>query len=236
VIADTFAGRELNPEARAYLAYHARRYAFLQEVVAGELERQGNPPGARILDVGPNFQTELLVRRLPGAVVDTLGFAHPLFGPQGDGARHVELDLNETGAAGAPTGDGAHQVVVLAEVIEHLHVPPAAVLGHLASWLAPRGALIVQTPNAVALHKRLRMLAGRSPWEPIRSSRTNPGHFHEYTVPELRDAAREAGLAVTGCRVENYFDRGSFLARAYNVAARALPASLRHGITMTLER
>jgi SAM-dependent methyltransferase len=211
----------LTPEWRHYLAYHARRYATLRSL-ALELG------GTRVLNVGPMFETRML--REASLHVDTLGFPHPLFPPR-DGERHVEVDLN----APAIEGDGSYDLVVAAEVIEHLHSSPVLVLRYLASWLRPGGWLLLQTPNAVALHKRLRMLAGRNPIEPIRLDPAKAGHFHEYTLGELRDAASEAGLAVGGWRADNYFGAGA-AARAYAALGRVLPPSLRHGITLWLRR
>ena len=218
-----FADRARVDEWRTYLRYHERRYATLCAVARDLLAGRREP---RVLDVGPMFEARLL--RDMGAAVDTLGFAHPLFPPR-DGERHLELDLNDPGR----DGEGSYDLVVAAEVIEHLHTDAATVLRHLASWLRPGGALLIQTPNAVALHKRLRMLAGRNPIEPIRADSSNPGHFHEYTLRELLDAAAGAGLAVAGWRAENYFG-ASALARAYARAGRVLPPSLRHGITIWL--
>ena len=209
---------ELTPEWRHYRAYHARRYSTLLD----EARRLG---GQRVLNVGPMFETELL--RDAGFHVDTLGFAHPLFPPR-DGERHIEADLNAPGL----DGDGSYDLVVAAEVIEHLHRAPSLVLGWLAGWLRPGGWILLQTPNAIALHKRLRMLAGRNPIEPIRRDPSNPGHFHEYTLGELRDAAAEAGLVVAGSDAANYFGTN----RAYAALGRVLPPSLRHGITIWLGR
>jgi SAM-dependent methyltransferase len=216
---------ERRAEWRDYLRYHERRYATLVEVALRLLSSAASP---RVLDVGPMFEVGLL--RDAGATVDTLGFPHPLFPPR-DGERHVELDLN----APSHDGNGSYDLVVMAEVIEHLHSSPVTVLRHVATWLRPGGAILLQTPNAVALHKRVRMLAGRNPLEPIRDDARNPGHFHEYTLDELREAAARAGLAVEGWRTENYFG-ASAGARAYAAAGRALPARLRHGITMWLRR
>jgi 2-polyprenyl-3-methyl-5-hydroxy-6-metoxy-1,4-benzoquinol methylase len=208
-------------EVSAYLRYHRRRFRLLCDLVAARAPR-------RVLDVGPNLQTLMLREELPGAAIDTLGFAHPLTAPR-DAERHREIDLNEAARGRTEPGTGEHDVVVLAEVIEHLHAPPAHVLGYLAGWLRPGGALIVQTPNAVALHKRLRMLAGRSPFEPIRDSDENPGHFHEYTATELAAVGRDAGLEVEDVLAANYFGEGG----AYAALGRVLPRSLRHGITAT---
>jgi SAM-dependent methyltransferase len=165
--------------------------------------------------------------REAGLHVDTLGFADPPFPPR-EGERHIEADLNSP----AGDGDASYDLVVAAEVIEHLHTSPVTVLRQLATWARPGGRLLLQTPNAVALHKRLRMLAGRNPIEPIRVDAANPGHFHEYTLGDLRDAARGAGLAVGGWRTANYFGSN----RAYAALGRVLPPSLRHGITIWLQR
>ena len=221
----------LRSEWRTYLSYHARRYDVLLGVVPGLL---GGSDAPRILNVGPMFETALLRERVPGATVDTLGFSPALFSP-GPGERHLELDLNRAGDPSAPAGDGSYDAIVMGEVIEHLHTAPSIVLRYLAGWLRPGGVLVLQTPNAVALHKRLRMIAGRNPLEPIRESSDNPGHFHEYTHGELRAAAEHAGLIVAGWEAANYFGTTP-AARAYAAVGRLLPASLRHGITMWLRR
>jgi trans-aconitate methyltransferase len=218
-------------EVQAYLRYHARRFALLRETVTNVVHQ----PAARILDVGPNLQTAVLREALPRAHVDTMGFAHPLVPPR-DGELHIEIDLNDAAWDANGRGDGRYDVVVLAEVIEHLHAPPELVLGYLASWLQPGGTLLVQTPNAVALHKRLRMLAGINPLEPIRLSRENSAHFHEYTQSELHDAAARAGLQPAGAITGNYFGEPTVRGRAYALLGRVLPPSLRHGITAWYRR
>jgi SAM-dependent methyltransferase len=222
-------------EVSSYWIYHQRRYSVLLEDLVGRLASGPDARPKRLLDVGPNLQTGLLRQARPEAVIDTLGFSHPFFAPR-PGERHIELDLNDTHTAGSPPGNHEYDVVLAAEVIEHLHTAPAVVLGYLAQWLRDDGVLILQTPNAVALHKRLRMLAGRNPYEPIRTSKTNPGHFHEYTVPELVDAAGEAGLAPDRWTTANYFGGSGRVGRLYAALGPMLPANLRHGITIWLRR
>jgi Methyltransferase domain len=214
------AGRGTSPDEQVYLRTHRQRYALLLDLV----EALGPK---RILVVGPSFESELLRERFPGATVNTLGWQDHRF-PLREGEQHVELDLN----AGDRPPLEPHDVVVCCEVIEHLHVPAAGVLRYLASGLVTDGRLIVQTPNATALPKRMRMLLGRNPYEPIRDEPANPGHFHEYTVPELRVAVEEAGLEVTQLLTANYFDHGSRKNRAYRRVGRLLPPTLREGITI----
>jgi trans-aconitate methyltransferase len=218
------AGRGTSPDEEVYLRTHERRYAVLLDLIAGLAPK-------RILVVGPSFESALLRERFPAATVNTLGWLDNRF-PLREGERHVELDLN----AGEYPELEPHDVVVCCEVIEHLHVPAAGVLRFLATGLGPGGHLVLQTPNATALPKRIRMLVGRNPYEPIRSEPGNPGHFHEYTVPELRAAVHDAGLEITRLLTANYFDHGSRKNRAYRAFGSVLPETFREGITVVARR
>lgn len=181
----------------------------------------------RILVVGPSYESVLLRETFPEATVNTLGWHDDRF-PLREGERHTEFDLNGTDYPQLER----HEVVVCAEVIEHLHVAPVPVLRFLATALEPGGHLILQTPNATALPKRLRMLLGQNPYDPIREERGNPGHFHEHTVGELREAVEAAGLETTRWLTKNYFDHGSRKNKAYRAFGRVLPRTLREGITV----
>lgn len=181
----------------------------------------------RILVVGPSYESVLLRETFPEAMVNTLGWHDDRF-PLREGERHTEFDLNGTDYPQLER----HEVVVCAEVIEHLHVAPVPVLRFLATALEPGGHLILQTPNATALPKRLRMLLGQNPYDPIREERGNPGHFHEHTVGELREAVEAAGLETTRWLTKNYFDHGSRKNKAYRAFGRVLPRTLREGITV----
>ena len=213
-----------SPDEQVYLRTHRRRYAVLLELI------EGLAP-SRILVVGPSFESALLRERFPDATVNTLGWLDHRF-PLREGEQHVQLDLN---ADERPELE-RHDVVVCCEVIEHLHVPAGPVLGFLATGLAVAGHLVLQTPNATALPKRIRMLLGRNPYEPIRSEPGNPGHFHEYTMTELRAAVEDAGLEITRLLTANYFDHGSRKNRAYRAVGPALPRTWREGITVVARR
>jgi len=207
-----------------YLRTHEARYRLLLDLVA-ELEPE------RILVVGPSYESVLLRETWPEKQVNTLGWLDHRF-PLREGERHTELDLN-----GPSYPDlEPHDVVACGEVIEHLYVSPVPVLRFLASGLEDGGHLILQTPNATALPKRLRMLLGRNPYDPIREEPGNPGHFHEYTVGELVDAVEAAGLEVTRRLTANYFDHGSRKNRLYRTLGPVLPPTLREGITVIARR
>lgn len=205
------------PDDDVYLRTHARRYELLVELVRGFAPQS-------ILVVGPSYESTLLRDVAP---VDTLGWEDNRF-PRVGVERHVQHDLNDTDYPELEP----HDVVVCSEVIEHLHISTVPVLRFLSGGLAPQGRLVIQTPNATALPKRLRMLLGRNPYEPIRDEERNPGHFHEFTVGELREAVEAAGLEVERLITANYFDHGSQKNRAYRALAPLLPGTLREGITV----
>lgn len=217
-------GRYTAPEEQVYLRTHEARYGLLLDLV-------GPLAPSRILVVGPSYESMLLRETFPDACVNSLGWLDHRF-PLREGESHVQVDLND----GERPQLEEHDVVVCSEVIEHLHVAPVPVLRFLASGLRPGGHLILQTPNATALPKRLRMLLGRNPYDPIRENPENPGHFHEYTVDELLEAVEASGLEVTRWLTENYFNHGSRKNRIYRALGPVLPRTLREGITVVARR
>ena len=83
-----------------------------------------------------------------------------------------------------PATDGRLQAVVLADVLEHLDAPVAA-LAQIARLLAPGGVALIVTPDPAS---RTARLAGRRWWGYLRS--------HTYLIPHstLRELLRDAGL------------------------------------------
>lgn len=226
-------------EEGSYTSYHAPRYALALDLVGRHLPASGG----RILDVGRSALTDLLHEHLE-VPVDSLGFAAE--GPTASG-RHYAFDLNdalhrERWRADLP----AYEVVVLAEVLEHLHTAPTLVLAFLGTLVAPGGVLIVQTPNALSLAKRVKPLLGIHPYEALREDWREPGHFREYTLRELRALGGRTGFDVVHAAIYNYFDlrhnrhTGAATRRWLEVAKMrlysVLPGPLKPGVTMVLRR
>jgi len=160
--------------------------------------------------------------------------------------RQYHFDLNDSQDQRQWRSDlGPYDLIVFAEVIEHLYTAPERVLRFLHSLLAPGGALILQTPNAAALRKRLKLLAGRNPYERIRPDRSNPGHFREYTVAELLGILGQTGFSVRKTWMRYYFDSrfarhetgdeapALIVGAAKNFVYRLIPGRLQEGITIT---
>ncbi|HUI90734.1 MAG TPA: class I SAM-dependent methyltransferase [Chitinivibrionales bacterium] len=201
----------LNAEERNYLHAMARRFCYLLDIVE-KIRPEAKKNKASILDIGPSYFTELLRRSFPNDVVYTLGFIHDE-SRGGHLPRNVKLDLknqfdfdlNEVRDPAKRPAIPAMDIVVFAEVIEHLHTPPLAVLRYIHSIICPGGVMVLQTPNAVSLRKRWAMLKGKNPYEKIRESRDNPGHFREYTKQELLEYLSKAGFAIVSAKFADYF-------------------------------
>ncbi len=224
----------LDAEAARYWQLHRRRFAWLAEFACRHAPDRG---AYRMLDVGNSFQTVLLKAVLPYAQVDTLGFYDHRF-PAGDGSSHIEMDLNDAYSPEKwpePVGDG-YDLIVFAEVIEHLYTSPEQVLNCLRRLLRSGGRILVQTPNAAALKKRLKLLAGKNPYELIRLDRTNPGHFRELTVRDLRRYAKLCGFEVEELWMDSNLIDGKRFDRICDRISRCLPGSWRGGISMSLRR
>ena len=222
----------MEPIGWEYLRFHLRRYAYLLDTAGRLLAGLERP---RILDVGMSFQTELIRERFPAAILDTMGFGDARFVSAISG-RHWQIDLNNAGTPETCLDPEEHDVAVMAEVIEHLYTPPHLVLGMLEAFVRPGGYLIVQTPNAIALGKRLGMLRGVSPFEMIREGIGNPGHFCEYTIADLRDVVSRTGFAMESAELTNYFGPGGWRNNLYDAICRLLPGDMHDGITVVLRR
>ncbi len=220
------------PEAQRYWRENGVRIAANLDAAVALCERH---PVRRVLDVGPSFQTVILQQLLPHIALETMGWEDHRYRPSGDTVHH-RLDLNDTANAGQCALPPPVDLILLLEVIEHLHTSPRHVLRYLYRCLNPGGFLIVSTPNAAFLRNRLQLLAGSNPFEPIREDAMNPGHFREYTRRELAGHCRECGFDVLEARVENLFCYGPGSGRLFSAITRWLPADFRRDITIIAQR
>ncbi len=221
-----------DPMLGRFLSLHPWRYRFLIRQVRRLLAMAptaGDPP--RILDIGPRFEVDLMRRVAPHARIDTLGINPGLY-PLRDGERYFEFDLSHTDDEGARPPAGPYELIVMAEVLEHVPMPPSVVLPWLRSLLVPGGFLLIQTPNAVALPNRLRMLVGRQPFQMLSADRDLPGHFREYTINELIVEGKAAKLEIADVLTANYFGTMKGSNRLFRRVEPIVPRSMRAGITI----
>jgi SAM-dependent methyltransferase len=187
------------------LGVHAKRYERLVSAVGGlvnEIQKRNRP--VTILDVGPWWQTELF-RRLPDVHVNTMGLLEkppPIDKPR-SGELYFQQDLNRAVYEDYRADIPQHDLVIMAEVIEHLPVAPTHILRKVRKVLKPGGFLILSTPNAVSLGKRIKMLKGQCPYTVISEDPNYPSHFRECTLPELLKYADSCGFSCTRYDITN---------------------------------
>lgn len=181
-----------------YLLYHAPRYDTLLQLL-----HHYYTGDEKILDIGRSPFTEIAHRSLE-TQIDTLGFQNDKETETGD---NYHFDLNNSQDPEQWRDDiPQYDIIVFSEVIEHLYTSPVLVLKFLRSLLRRDGIVIMQTPNAVVLHKRIKMLFGKNPYHLISENTQDPAHFREYTADELAEYCRRAGFSIDKMSFENYFD------------------------------
>ena len=92
---------------------------------------------------------------------------------------------------------GRYDVVILADVIEHL-VRPVDVLARVGDLLAPGGLIILSVPNIAFIQQRVRLLLGRFDYDP-RGGIMDATHLRFFTRKTILETVREAGLSCVSC-------------------------------------
>lgn len=226
-----FANKQLNDEEQKYLDYHLKRLSFTTSLVEQFTQTHNTQS---ILDIGPHFLTYCLAQMFkPKLKISTLGFANERLCPSDMVEKHFEIDLNECSSSCMPVSQANFDLIVFSETIEHLYTSPKIILSFLSGLLKKeRGAgILIQTPNAVSLSKRIKMLLGHNPFDLIREDMTNPGHFREYTMKELENYAYEAGFDIWLKKYCSYWTGNNPTKKMIN-----LVPSFRDGITLIFTR
>lgn len=167
-------------------------------------------PGERILDFGAGPCDKL-------AVLSQLGYKctayDDLCDPWHNGKQAEILHFSaESGieyclpGATPPWQHREFDLVMLNDVLEHLHDSPRELLTELLGAVRAHGYLVITVPNAVNIRKRLAVLVGRTNLPPFDqywwSSSPWRGHVREYTRGDLLLLAQYLGLSpvqLEGC-------------------------------------
>lgn len=218
---------------RLQRAFPFPRYFYLGlEAQAHVLEtvRELLPAGGRILDIGcgPLDKTALLAwAGYDCHAVDD--FTDP-WHRTGENlekirrfAQECGIDLRIGDARELPFDDASFDLVMLNDVIEHLHETPRELLNTAVSLLKPGGLLLLTVPNAANIRKRVALLRGRTNLPPYEmyywSEGQWRGHVREYVRDDLRQLAKYVGLDVV--TLESCHHMVGVLPRATRVAYRA---------------
>lgn len=204
-------------------------YSTIAETVMKYLE-----PGASILDFGcgPCDKTAILQHlgfscsacddleddwvKAPGQRDTILGFA-----------RESGIDFRISNGNGIPFDRGRFDMVMMHDVLEHIHDSPRELVNDLLEMAKPEGILFVTVPNQVNIKKRVEVLLGRTnltafetfywsdtPWR---------GHVREYVRDDLVKLAAYLDLGVLELRgVDHMLQKVPPAARAPYLAATAV--------------
>lgn len=231
-VLELFKSFELSAEENKYLDYHVKRFTY----TVNQVQQIANKSTSRlsILDIGPHMLTYCILKLVqPVPVISTMGFLNERLFPLKLAEKHIELDLNDCMSVSRNTIVDRFDLIIFSETIEHLYTSPETILGFLSGLLKnePGSGILIQTPNAVNIRKRFKMLLGRNPYELIRTDRTNPGHFREYTMKELEQYGKDAGFQTGFADYCNYWPISNPFIRLAN-----LVPSFRQGMTVFLKK
>ena len=233
-----------NKESLTYLSTHAKRYAFLLNLLT-KIRNTIKEKKITITDIGPSFLTEQIQNAFNNDIVYSLGYSHPESRgghlPEVVKLREdciIHFDLNDVQHREKWISVPACKIVVLAEVIEHLYTVPSLILQFISTFLDKDGIVIIQTPNAVSLYNRIKILCGHNPFDMIRENNQNPGHFREYTKKELCTLAEENNYEIVDFIYSNYFDVEfvNFKIIMYKALQFVLGKSFYNGMTIILKK
>ena len=95
-----------------------------------------------------------------------------------------------------PYADESFDVVIFAEIIEHLLNDPCKVLREIKRVLKPNGTMILTTPNVARLENVARLIAGENIYDPYSGYGPYGRHNREYNRKELIALCKFEGFLV----------------------------------------
>jgi SAM-dependent methyltransferase len=198
------ARRLIDEEAKTnpYAQFHTVRFLDLLRALSAVCDRLG-VTSPRVLDCGIGPVTRIYRKVISGISLQTASLPRRV--PADETARrfdssyhrYIDLDFESLGQA-MPEWQGEWDVVVFAEVIEHVRASPTEQIADLLSMLRPGGYLIVSTPNALSRGYVARLMTGRLlatiyQRDKVREGQAHDFHVREYTPVELHEAVAAAG-------------------------------------------
>lgn len=163
-----------------YKNHHKERrgdFFILQGGIRGDFLKSKIGTGKKVLDIGcrDGALTSLYYKGndVTGVDIDldALARAREKFG-----ITTTSFDLNGEW----PLSQGSYDVVVAAEVMEHLYYPDR-VLEKISNTLKSGGMLLGSIPNAFSLKNRIRLLFGRKRHTPL----ADPTHINHFSRKEF---------------------------------------------------
>lgn len=183
---------ELRSYEQSYLNEHLCRLAYSIKLISKVI-----PRGSVILDVGSHAGYVSIILKLIGYNVVALDKWRPefKFWKRRYEEFGVELIFHDLTSGEDIPIDNVDAALML-EVIEHIPSHPHFILRKVNRALRMGGLLVLSTPNALSLSRRVSMVLGREPTPIYRFDvETSKGHFREYSAREIVYLLRMSGFA-----------------------------------------
>ncbi len=177
------------------------------------------PPAGRVLDIGCASGGLLALLRPRAGHLAGLELSATAARAAGQIGDHVVQGALED--PGLPFEPGSFDLVVLADVLEHL-ADPAAGLARATGWCRPGGAVLVSVPNVAHWQARLMLLRGR--WPQDDRGTFDASHLRWFTRDLLGALLRDGGLRDVELHAIVPALRNHAPAAAARLVARAEPA------------
>lgn len=214
-----------------YQSYHAKRFLYLINLIKTYAPK-GNE---RILEIGPGPFTSILCKQYEN--VYTLGISDEntsLDRAAVDRKKHINYNLLNCLDRSRWPDIGKFDLIIFAEVIEHLFFSARHVLAFFKSCLKSDGLIVCQTPNGANINNRLKLLFGQSPILPYGPDLVEPGHFREFTKKELQDIGASLGFRILAHEFKNYFGSANNGTKVLDLVSYFFP-TLRRGQTIIFQ-
>lgn len=176
-------------DGEALYEQKAAAYATFGNGVVARMAEELLPPGGRILDVGcasGGLIALLRERAAYAAGIELSASAAEAAAEIADVVVQASIEDREL-----PFEPASFDLVVLADVLEHLADPDAA-LARAAGWARPGGAIVVSVPNVAHWQARLTVARGR--WPAEETGTFDASHLRFFTDERLLDLMQGAGL------------------------------------------
>lgn len=119
-------------------------------------------------------------------------------------AREMKIDFHLTCNGDLPFDRESFDMVMMHDVLEHLHDSPRELLNDLLELVRPNGFLFITVPNAANIRKRLSLAVGRTNYTRYDKYYWYPGpwrgHVREYVKHDLILLAEYLGLELRELR------------------------------------